>query len=199
MVRALPGRARAVADEAGDIAVEGGVDADGAVAVPAPAETWQPAYIGLGSNLGDSRARISRAAGEIAALPGTRVVLVSPCYRSAPFGPVVQDAFINAVTGVLTRLAPLELLRAMRELELKLGRNAGRVRWGPREIDLDLLLYGDAQWQTPELTLPHPGIPVRDFVLSPLRDIAPALHIPGFGVVAELAATVANRGIERLD
>jgi 2-amino-4-hydroxy-6-hydroxymethyldihydropteridine diphosphokinase len=185
--------------EAGDVAVEGVADADGAVAVPAPAELWQPAYIGLGSNLGDSRTLVGRAAGEIAALPRTRVVLVSPCYRSAPFGPVVQDDFINAVIGVLTRLAPHELLHALRGLELKLGRNTSAVRWGPREIDLDLLLHGDSQLQTPELTLPHPGIPVRDFVLYPLRDIAPALHVPGFGLVAELAATVANRGIERLD
>jgi 2-amino-4-hydroxy-6-hydroxymethyldihydropteridine diphosphokinase len=200
VARALPARVPAADDGAAD---DGGVadaaDADEAVAVPAPAEAWQPAYIGLGSNLGDSRGCIARAIASIAALPVTRVVAVSPCYRSAPFGPVAQSAFINAVAGILTRLAPLDLLRALRDLELKLGREAARVRWGPREIDLDVLVHGDTQLQTPELTLPHPGIPARDFVLYPLRDIAPTLHIPGIGLVAEIAATVANRGIERLD
>lgn len=166
--------------------------------VAAPAE-WQPAYVGLGSNLGDSRASIGRAIEAIAALDGTRLLARSAHYRSVPYGPVAQDPFVNAAVGVLTRLPPLDLLRALRAIELQLGRHAGRVRWGPREIDLDLLVYGDLCISTDELVLPHPGIPERDFVLYPLLDIAPALHVPGLGMVAGLAAAVTNRGIERLD
>jgi len=116
-----------------------------------------------------------------------------------PFGPVAQAPFINAVVGVLTRAEPLDLLRALRALEVQLGRSPPRQRWGPREIDLDLLLHGDARLDTAELTLPHPGIPERDFVLYPLRDIAPPLQIAGLGRVTELAARVPDRGIERLD
>lgn len=175
-----------------------GADADVAVAAQAPAELWQPAYVGLGSNLGDSRACIARAVASIDSLQGCRVIAVSPCYRSVPFGPVEQGAFINAVVGLLTRLEPLDLLRALRALEVQLGRVAPRVRWGPREIDLDLLVHGESRLDSAELTLPHPGISARDFVLYPLRDIAPALRIPGLGLVEELAAAVVDRGLERL-
>jgi 2-amino-4-hydroxy-6-hydroxymethyldihydropteridine diphosphokinase len=112
---------------------------------------------------------------------------------------VEQGAFINAVAGVVTRQSPTDLLRRLRALERQLGRAESRVRWGPREIDLDLLVHGEYTLSCDELTLPHPGIPERDFVLYPLRDIAPELHIPGMGRVVDLAARVANRGIERLD
>jgi 2-amino-4-hydroxy-6-hydroxymethyldihydropteridine diphosphokinase len=160
---------------------------------------WQPAYVGLGSNLGDSRSVLRRAIEAIGSFSDTRIVLTSPHYRTVPFGPVEQGAFINAVAGVMTRRSPLEFLQALRSLERQLGRAETRVRWGPREIDLDLLVHGQETLATPELTLPHVGIPERDFVLYPLRDIAPQLHIPGMGRVAELAARVADRGIERLD
>jgi 2-amino-4-hydroxy-6-hydroxymethyldihydropteridine diphosphokinase len=160
---------------------------------------WHPAYIGLGSNVGESRPCIERAILEIDQFEATRVVARSAFYRSTPFGPVAQAPFINAVVGVLTRAEPLNLLRALRALEVQLGRSPPRQRWGPREIDLDLLLHGDARLDTAELTLPHPGIPERDFVLYPLRDIAPPLQIAGLGRVTELAARVPDRGIERLD
>ena len=160
---------------------------------------WQPAYVGLGSNLGDSRSFLRRAIEAIGSFPDTRLVLTSSHYRTVPFGPVEQGAFINAVAGVVTRQTPLDFLRSLRGLERQLGRAETRVRWGPREIDLDLLVHGDGTITTDELTLPHVGIPERDFVLYPLRDIAPQLHIPGMGRVAELAARVADRGIERLD
>jgi len=160
---------------------------------------WQPAYVGLGSNLGDSRGFLRRAIEAIGSFPDTRLIVTSSHYRTVPFGPVEQGAFINAVAGVLTRQSPLDFLRALRSLERQLGRAETRVRWGPREIDLDLLVYGEETLATDELTLPHVGIPERDFVLYPLRDIAPQLHIPGMGRVAELAARVADRGIERLD
>jgi len=160
---------------------------------------WHPAYIGLGSNLGESRGCIERAILEIDQFAETRVIARSAFYRSAPFGPVAQAPFINAVVGVLTGMEPLALLRALRALEVQLGRSSPRQRWGPREIDLDLLLHGNTRLDTAELALPHPGIPERDFVLYPFRDIAPPLQIAGLGRVTELAARVSNRGIERLD
>jgi 2-amino-4-hydroxy-6-hydroxymethyldihydropteridine diphosphokinase len=160
---------------------------------------WQPAYVGLGSNLGDPRHALRRAIELVGSLPDTRLVVVSSHYRTAPFGPIEQDPFINGVAGVLTRQSPVDFLRALRSVERQLGRAETRVRWGPREIDLDLLAYGDCRLSTDELTLPHAGIPERDFVLYPLRDIAPQLHLPGMGRVAELASRVTDRGIERLD
>ena len=160
---------------------------------------WQPAYIGLGSNLGDSRRTIAMAVERLAALPETRLIAVSPCYRSAPFGPVQQADFLNAVAGLLTRLAPYALLRQLRDLELALDRRPGRERWGPREIDLDLLVHGETVLAEEHLVLPHSGIPERDFVLYPLRDIAAELLIPGMGRVVDLASRVADRGMHRID
>lgn len=170
------------------------------MAAPEPDRSvWVPAYVGLGSNLGDSRVLLARALEAIAAFPDTRCVIASALYRSVPFGPVEQGAFVNAAAGLLTRLSPPDLLNRLRSLERALGRAEARVRWGPREIDLDLLVHGETRLSTEALNLPHPGIPERDFVLYPLRDIAPQLRIPGMGVVADLAAHVSNRGIERLD
>lgn len=162
-------------------------------------QIWHPAYIGLGSNVGEPILSIERAIREIDSLRDTRVVLRSAMYRSAPFGPVAQDSFVNAAVGVLTRCEPIVLLRMLRALEVRLGRSPPRVRWGPREIDLDLLAHGDTQLDSAELALPHPGIPERDFVLYPLQDMAPQLHIAGLGLVRELAARVRDRGIERLE
>ena len=159
---------------------------------------WRPAYVALGSNLDDPPRQIARAAERVAALPRTRWVLASSLYRTAPFGPVAQPEFRNAVVGLLTQLAPAELLAALRGIELELGRAPARERWGPRRIDLDLLVHGDARSDTAELRLPHPGIPERNFVLYPLAEIAPDLQVPGIGVVRELAARVSGAGIERL-
>lgn len=160
---------------------------------------WQPAYIGLGSNLGDPKARLLAALEAISALPGTAALVASPFYRTAPFGPVAQPDFVNAAAGLLTTLAPEALHAELRALEQRLGRRPPRERWGPREIDLDLLVHGAERRDTPALTLPHPGIPQRDFVLYPLRDIAPDLSVPGLGPVRELAARVEDRGATRLE
>ena len=160
---------------------------------------WQPTYIGLGSNLGDSRLVLSRAIEQLAAVPSTRLVAVSPVYRSRPFGPVTQDDFLNAAVGLLTQLAPRALWQQLRTIEVSLGRQVGRVRWGPREIDLDLLVHGDVCLAEDDLVLPHRGIPERDFVLYPLRDIAADLQIPGMGRVVDLAARVTDRGLQRID
>jgi 2-amino-4-hydroxy-6-hydroxymethyldihydropteridine diphosphokinase len=111
---------------------------------------------------------------------------------------VVQPAFVNAAAGLLTQLDPEVLLAELRRIERALGREPPRERWAPRVIDLDLLVMGSEIRATDSLTLPHPGIAERDFVLYPLADIAPDLEVPGLGSVAALRARVADRGIARL-
>ena len=159
---------------------------------------WLPAYVGVGSNLANPEAQVRRALEALHRIAGSRVIVSSPLYRSRPFGEVVQPAFVNAVAGLLTQLTPEDLLAALRTLELELGREPPRERWGPRVIDLDLLVVGRETRATDSLTLPHAGIAERDFVLYPLGDIAPDLDVPGLGRVASLRGRVANRGIERL-
>jgi 2-amino-4-hydroxy-6-hydroxymethyldihydropteridine diphosphokinase len=160
-------------------------------------ELWHPAYIGVGSNLDDPRAQLLRAFSKLAELPGTRVVLTSPIYRSKPFGPVDQPEFANAVVGLLTQLEPDALLASLRAIEAAQGRPEQRQRWGPRVIDLDVLVYGRERRADPHLTIPHPGIVERNFVLYPLADIAPDLDIPGLGRVAELKGRVTSDGLRR--
>ncbi len=147
---------------------------------------WQPAYVGLGSNLDDPAAQIERATGALAELPGSRLVSHSPLYRSAPMGPADQPDFVNAAAGLLTTLAPRALLDALLGLEVELGRPVRRPRWGPRRIDLDLLVYAGCQINEPGLCVPHPGIAARRFVLQPLADIAPDLWLPGLGRVSKI-------------
>jgi 2-amino-4-hydroxy-6-hydroxymethyldihydropteridine diphosphokinase len=161
-------------------------------------EIWRPAYIGLGSNLADPHQQVLNACRRLAALPLTRLVLSSSLYRSRPFGPVAQPDFVNAVAGVLTQLPPLPLLDELLSLETALGRPPRRERWGPRVIDLDLLAYAREQRSEARLTLPHPGIVERNFVLYPLADIAPDLDLPGLGHVRELLAGVTSAGLTRL-
>ncbi len=120
---------------------------------------WQPVYIGVGSNLDDPRAQVLQAIQQLRELPGgtTRVVAMSKLYGSKPFGPVAQGDFVNAVVGILTQLEPLALLEATRGIERALGRPEKYQRWGPRIIDLDLLVFGRQKSADPVLTLPHPG------------------------------------------
>jgi len=159
---------------------------------------WRPAYVGIGSNLGDPRAQVLRAADALARLPRTSSFTLSPLYRTQPLGDVPQPVFVNAVAGLLTQLTPEELLEVLRRLERELGREPPRERWGPRLIDLDLLVVGRETRATPALTLPHAGIAQRDFVLYPLADLAPDLDVPGLGRVRALRAHVADRGVHRL-
>jgi len=158
-------------------------------------DRWQPAYIGVGSNLQDPRRQVDTACARLADLPRTRLVLTSRLYASRPFGPVSQPDFVNAVAGLLTQLDPESVLRELRALESAMGRTAPRERWGPRIIDLDLLALGSERRSLPSLTLPHPGIVERNFVLYPLSDIAPDLELPGMGRVAELKRRVTNDGL----
>ncbi|HVC29815.1 MAG TPA: 2-amino-4-hydroxy-6-hydroxymethyldihydropteridine diphosphokinase [Steroidobacteraceae bacterium] len=162
------------------------------------AAVWQPAYVGLGSNLQDPRAQIRRACAGLQALAFTRLVRVSPLYRSRPWGPVPQPDFINAVAGLLTQVDARTLLGELQALERALGRPAEHERWGPRIIDLDLLVYGRERREEPGLTLPHRGIVERNFVLYPLADLAPELDVPGLGRVAGLRGRVASEGLEPL-
>jgi len=170
---------------------------------PSPATSagfprWLPAYVGVGSNLADPEAQVRRAFDALAKLPGTMLVARSPLYRTPPFGDVPQPAFVNAVAGLLTQLEPEDLLERLRAIEKQLGREPPRERWGPRLIDLDLLVLGTEKRATDSLSLPHPGIAERDFVLYPLADIAPDLDVPGVGRVASLRERVANRGVKPL-
>jgi len=160
-------------------------------------DSWVPAYIGVGSNLGDSRARVRAAFDALAAMPRTRLLSRSRLYRTRPFGPVQQGDFINAAAGLETQMSARELLAAIRGIEAAAGRVRDQ-RWGPRTLDLDLLVYGTERIDSPELTLPHPGIAERGFVLAPLTDIAPELAVPGVGRVDELSRALADDGIAEI-
>jgi 2-amino-4-hydroxy-6-hydroxymethyldihydropteridine diphosphokinase len=158
---------------------------------------WQAVYIGIGSNLDDPRAQVLKAIQKLRELPGgtTLVVAISKLYGSKPFGPVAQGDFVNCVVGILTQLEPMALLEATRGIERALGRPEKYQRWGPRIIDLDLLVFGRLETTDAILTLPHPGIVERNWVLYPLADIAPDLDIPGLGRVAALKGTIAPEGL----
>ena len=160
---------------------------------------WHPAYVGLGSNLDDPEAQLRRALAALPGLPHTLLVRASSLFGSKPLGPAAQPDYVNAVAGLLTQLAAPEFFDALRALESALGREPPRVRWGARLIDLDLLLFGAQQLSSPGLTLPHPGIVQRNFVLYPLLQVAPGLYVPGCGWVSELAARADTAGIWRLD
>jgi len=158
-----------------------------------------PAYVALGSNLDDPRSRVLEALDALEhRVRATRLVLRSSLYVTSPVGPVEQPDFVNAVAGLLTGLDPASLLAELKELERSLGRAPSSVRWGPRRIDLDLLVHGPSRLASPGLLLPHPGIAGRAFVLEPLAEIAPDLEVPGVGVVRDLLARVDRSGVARI-
>ena len=157
------------------------------------------AYIGLGANLEGPAQQLRRAFDELAVLPDTHLTERSPLYKSPPLGPPDQPDYVNAVAALETHLAPHVLLAELRRIESAHGRRRDGTRWGPRSLDLDLLLYGDLVLETPELTLPHPGLPERAFVLYPLHDIAPDLVVPGKGALRELRAGLAGARIALLE
>ena len=159
---------------------------------------WRPAYVAIGSNLNDPQARVLEAFERLAALHVTRVVLRSRLYRSRPMGPQDQPYFVNAAAGLLTRAGARELLDGLLEIERAMGRNR-QERWGPRVIDLDLLWMVGEAIDEPGLTVPHPGVSTRNFVLYPLADIAPTLAIPGHGSVSELLKSAGDDGISVLE
>ncbi len=142
------------------------------------------ALVGLGSNLGDRQARLSRAVDELRRFPQTTLLALSPWLENPAVGGPPQGPFLNGVAQMETRLAPRLLLERLQETERRLGRLPGGVRWGPRIIDLDLLSYGDLLLDEPGLTLPHPRLHERRFVLAPLAAIAPGWRHPRFGTTA---------------
>jgi 2-amino-4-hydroxy-6-hydroxymethyldihydropteridine diphosphokinase len=145
------------------------------------------AYVGLGSNLDDPEAQVRLGMHALGNLSDTRVVVCSSLYRSAPVGAVDQPDFVNAVCQVETGLSPDALLAALLEVEAAHGRTR-EIHHGPRTLDLDLLLYGDRIIHNPALTVPHPRLHERAFVLYPLSEIAPDLNIPGRGSAVQLLA-----------
>ncbi len=155
------------------------------------------AAIALGANLGDPAGQVRRAMDEIDALPGTRVVARSPLYRTAPVGYADQPAFVNACVRVETRLAPRALLEALLAIERAHGRER-TIPNGPRTLDLDIVVYGEATVDEPGLALPHPRAHERAFVLAPLVDAWPEARIPGHGSARECLARVDRAGVEAM-
>jgi 2-amino-4-hydroxy-6-hydroxymethyldihydropteridine diphosphokinase len=157
------------------------------------------AYVGLGANLADPCAQVERAVPAIGALPLTRLCAVSSLYRTAPVGPADQPDYINAVVRLETRLSPRRLLAELQRIERGQGRVRDGTRWGPRTLDLDILTFGTRHLRSPGLTLPHPEMHRRAFVLVPLGEIAPSdLPIPGCPTLGELLAEMPHNGVERL-
>ena len=135
------------------------------------------AHIGLGSNLGDRRGYLAAGLAAVAALPGTHLAAVSSIYETPPLGPADQPDYLNAVCAIDAPLGPLALLAALHKIENQ-HRRQRHIRWGPRTLDLDLLLYGERVIDSADLQLPHPHMNDRSFVLAPLCEIAPDLHHP---------------------
>lgn len=155
------------------------------------------AAIGVGSNLDDPEARVRSALQALETLPGCRLVAASSLYRSAPMGPQDQPDYINAAALLETTLGPHALLDALQAVE----RAHQRVRerhWGPRTLDLDLLTFGSASVADARLTVPHPGLALRAFVVFPLAEIAPELEIPGLPAPGVLRGRLSEAGIVRL-
>ncbi|MBE3588464.1 MAG: 2-amino-4-hydroxy-6-hydroxymethyldihydropteridine diphosphokinase [Thermoanaerobacteraceae bacterium] len=156
------------------------------------------AYIGLGSNMGGKKANLKAALELLGRVPGVRLLRVAPFYRTDPVGYTDQDWFVNTVAEVETTLSPRELLAACLDIENRLGR-VRDIRWGPRVIDLDLLLYNGQVIDEPGLVVPHPRMHERAFVVVPLADLVPELVIPGRGKVSKLLAVVGRQGVEQLE
>lgn len=164
-----------------------------------PAGAPAIAAIGLGGNLGDAAATLRDALQAIDRMPATRLLRASPLYRTPAWGRTDQPDFVNAAALVETTLAPRALLDALLDLERRFGRRreAG-LQWGPRVLDLDLLLYGGRVVDEPGLRVPHPHLHERAFALLPLAQVAPGMDVPGRGPVAALLAAVETQGCERL-
>lgn len=158
------------------------------------------AYVGLGSNLDTPVAQVTAGFEALSRIPATRLVARSRLYGSAPMGPSDQPDYVNAVAKLDTSLDPHALLDQLQTTESAAGRDRSGKRWGPRTLDLDLLLYDDLHCRDERLTLPHPGVSERAFVLVPLAEIAPALTLPGTGEsIAGTAARADREGLWSLE
>ena len=156
------------------------------------------AYVGMGSNLDGPQRQVTQAFSELDAIPRTRLVKRSSLYRSEPIGHAAQPEFVNAVAAIDTSLAPEGLLGELQAIEARHGRRRGLPN-APRTLDLDLLLYEDRVVASPRLTLPHPRMHERAFVLKPLLELAPGISIPGRGPAAELLAACAAQRVAKCD
>jgi 2-amino-4-hydroxy-6-hydroxymethyldihydropteridine diphosphokinase len=154
--------------------------------------------VAIGSNLDSPRERVLEAMERMSTLNATRTVLRSRLYLTRPMGPQDQPNFVNAAVALLTQLAPQELLSGLLDIERSMGRDR-QQRWGPRIIDLDLLWMIDSPVSEPGLTVPHPGVSTRNFVLYPLADIAPTIKIPKVGNVLDLKRDAGGDGISVLE
>jgi 2-amino-4-hydroxy-6-hydroxymethyldihydropteridine diphosphokinase len=157
------------------------------------------AFVGIGSNMLDPRRQVDHAIEMLDDLPGCRVVRRSSLYQSAPYGDVDQADFVNAVAVIETAVPPAILLSCFKELERRQGRDLDGERWGPRPLDLDILVYGDMVIDSANLQVPHPGIAERNFVLLPLREVAADLVIPGLGPVADIPVDEVSPRITLID
>ena len=155
------------------------------------------AFVALGSNLGDPAQQIRSALRALAALPGTQLVRQSSFYRNPPEGGLAQPEFVNAVAQIETRAGPRDLLDRLLEIERAHGRKRDQPN-ASRTLDLDVVLYGDRVVSEPGLTIPHPRMLERAFVLVPLAEIAPDAAVPGWGRVADLAAKLDASGLVKL-
>ena len=155
-------------------------------------------YLSLGSNLAEPQRQLEAALEALAALPDSRLVAVSAFYASDPLGPPDQPRYVNAVAALDTDLAPLELLDATQAIEQQQGRVRKDERWGPRTLDIDILLFGERLIDEPRLQVPHYHLHARAFVLYPLADLAPELCLPDGRRLPELLAACPFTGLERL-
>ncbi len=155
------------------------------------------AFIALGSNLENPVFQVQQAFDELKQLPGTQLIRRSSLYRSAPVGKLDQPDFVNAVALIETLLAPHDLLKALLAIEQRHGRVRESLN-APRTLDLDILLYDALHFQDADLTLPHPRMTRRAFVLMPLMEIAPDCDIPGYGSIAPLLAACHEQKLERI-
>jgi 2-amino-4-hydroxy-6-hydroxymethyldihydropteridine diphosphokinase len=157
------------------------------------------AFLGLGSNLGDREANISNALAEIGRLAGCELLRTSSLYETDPVGIREQPDFLNAVAEVRTDMRPREFLSTLREVERRAGRER-TLKWGPRIIDIDILLYGDELLTEDNLEIPHPEMHRRAFVLTPLAEIAPKVKHPGLNVtIQELSEKVGSEGVRKYE
>ena len=170
-----------------------------AAAVRADSNSVSTAYIGIGSNLERPLEQVRRARDALAGLPETRLVAFSPLYRNPAVGPGEQPDYVNGVAVVETELEPHALLDALLAIEASQGRTRGPERCQPRTIDLDLLVYGDRVIDDERLTIPHPRMRERAFVLRPLAEVAHDLSVPGLGSVSTLLAGVSEVDLHRID
>jgi 2-amino-4-hydroxy-6-hydroxymethyldihydropteridine diphosphokinase len=156
------------------------------------------AYIGIGSNLDDPVSQVKEAIEELEAIPDSVLSARSSLYSSKPMGPADQPDYVNAVVALDTLLSSEDLMQTLVKIEDRQGRDRGGDKWGPRIIDLDLLMYGKKKINTDQLTVPHPGMHERDFVIIPLHEIAGNVNIPGHGYLTTLINQCETHSLKKL-